>query len=99
MLTTHCMDEAERLADHVVIVDEGRVVAEGSPAALTADAGPGGGIRFRAPAGHGPGARSPRRSPSDVSVVEEQPGRYLVAGGVGPQAAGHGHRLVRLARA
>ncbi len=31
------MDEAERLADHVVIVDRGRVVAAGAPAELAAD--------------------------------------------------------------
>jgi ABC-2 type transport system ATP-binding protein len=37
VLTTHAMDEAERLADHVVIVDRGRVVAAGTPAELTAD--------------------------------------------------------------
>ena len=29
VLTTHLMDEAEQLADHVVIVDAGRVVAAG----------------------------------------------------------------------
>ena len=33
ILTTHFMDEAERLADHVVIIDHGRVVADGAPAA------------------------------------------------------------------
>ena len=32
--TTHYMEEAERLADHIVIVDHGRVVASDSPAAL-----------------------------------------------------------------
>ncbi|GAA2118601.1 hypothetical protein GCM10009843_10650 [Nocardioides bigeumensis] len=37
VLTTHHMDEAERLADVVHIVDRGRVVASGSPADLTAD--------------------------------------------------------------
>jgi len=37
LLTTHAMDEAERLADHVVVVAAGRVVAAGSPAALTRD--------------------------------------------------------------
>ena len=34
LLTTHDLDEAERLADRVVIVDHGRVVAEGTPAEL-----------------------------------------------------------------
>jgi ABC-2 type transport system ATP-binding protein len=37
VLTTHAMDEAERLADHVVVVAAGRVVAAGSPAELTRD--------------------------------------------------------------
>ena len=36
VLTTHFMDEAERLADQVVVVDHGRVVAVGSPGELTA---------------------------------------------------------------
>ena len=37
VLTTHAMDEAERLADHVVIVADGRVVASGTTAELTSD--------------------------------------------------------------
>lgn len=37
VLTTHHMDEAERLADQVHIVDHGRLVASGSPASLTGD--------------------------------------------------------------
>jgi ABC-2 type transport system ATP-binding protein len=36
VLTTHLMDEAERLADQVFIVDHGRIVTCGSPAELTA---------------------------------------------------------------
>lgn len=35
LLTTHLMDEAEALADDVVIIDHGKVVAQGSPAELT----------------------------------------------------------------
>lgn len=35
ILTTHLMDEAETLSDHVVIVDRGRVVAQGTPSELT----------------------------------------------------------------
>ena len=37
VLTTHHMDEAERLADVVHIVDRGRLVASGTPTELTAD--------------------------------------------------------------
>ncbi|WP_404312786.1 ABC transporter ATP-binding protein [Agrococcus terreus] len=34
VLTTHYMDEAEQLCDRLVVVDKGRIVAEGSPSAL-----------------------------------------------------------------
>ncbi len=34
LLTTHYMDEAERLCDRLAIVDHGQVIAEGSPAEL-----------------------------------------------------------------
>ena len=34
LLTTHYMDEAERLCDRLAIVDQGQVIAEGSPAEL-----------------------------------------------------------------
>jgi lipooligosaccharide transport system ATP-binding protein len=34
VLTTHYMDEAEQLCDRLVVMDGGRIVAEGSPRAL-----------------------------------------------------------------
>jgi len=34
LLTTHYMDEAEQLADRLVIMDRGRIVAEGTPRSL-----------------------------------------------------------------
>jgi ABC-2 type transport system ATP-binding protein len=34
LLTTHYMDEAERLCDRLAIIDHGQVIAEGSPAEL-----------------------------------------------------------------
>jgi ABC-2 type transport system ATP-binding protein len=39
VLTTHYMEEAEKLCDRVAIVDHGKVIAEGSPAALIASLG------------------------------------------------------------
>ncbi len=36
LLTTHYMDEAERLCDRVAIVDRGRIIAEGTPRDLIA---------------------------------------------------------------
>jgi lipooligosaccharide transport system ATP-binding protein len=34
IVTTHYMDEAEQLCDRLVVMDHGRIVAEGSPRAL-----------------------------------------------------------------
>lgn len=39
MLTTHYMDEAERLCDRVAIVDQGRIIALGTPRELIAQVG------------------------------------------------------------
>jgi ABC-2 type transport system ATP-binding protein len=49
-LTTHYMDEAQRLSDRVAILRSGRIIAEGSPDTL---GGTGGAtvVRFRLPAG------------------------------------------------
>ena len=38
-LTTQYLEEADRLADRVGIIDDGRIVAEGTPAALKAEIG------------------------------------------------------------
>ncbi|MFD7097701.1 ABC transporter ATP-binding protein [Streptomyces xanthophaeus] len=39
LLTTQYLEEADRLADHVVLLAEGRIAAEGTPAALKARVG------------------------------------------------------------
>ena len=39
VLTTHYMDEAERLCDRVAIIDHGKIIAQGSPAELIARLG------------------------------------------------------------
>ena len=39
ILTTHYMEEAERLCDRVAIVDRGRIIAQGTPRALISELG------------------------------------------------------------
>jgi len=74
ILTTHFMDEAERLADHVVIIDHGRVVADGAPAQLTGTAGQ---LRFRAEAGLDTDSLLAALPPG--SAAKESPaGHYLI---------------------
>ncbi|MEL6396963.1 MAG: ABC transporter ATP-binding protein [Planctomycetota bacterium] len=46
ILTTHYMEEAERLADELLIFDHGKVIASGSPALIIAGLGAEGLIRF-----------------------------------------------------
>ena len=53
LLTTHYMEEAAALADRVVIVSQGKVLAAGPPATLGADRGMPTVISFGLPAGHG----------------------------------------------
>ncbi len=50
LVTTHDLDEAEKIADRVVIVDRGKVVAAGTPAELM-ESGDSEEIRFGAPPG------------------------------------------------
>ena len=61
LLTTHYMEEAERLCDRLVIMDEGRIVADGKPSDLVAAARRAGGAR--AAAGRGLRPRAPGRIP------------------------------------
>ncbi|MDP9075766.1 MAG: ABC transporter ATP-binding protein, partial [Actinomycetota bacterium] len=75
LLTTHEMPEAERLADQIVIIDHGQVVAKGSPADLMTE-GAGREIRFGAPAGLDTVALGARLG---AAVVEVRPGEYVVA--------------------
>ncbi len=93
VLTTHLMDEAERLADEVVIVDHGKVVAQGATADLTCrrqrpddhlprPGAPPAGLPAVRPSGRVRGGRGARRPLPDRRL-----GR--------PGPAGGGHRLVR----
>jgi len=77
LLTTHLLDEAERLADHVVIMNSGVVAATGTPAELTAAAGVDL-LQVRADAGLGTGPLEAQLP--DVKVTEESAGEYAIAG-------------------
>ena len=87
------MDEAEDLADHVVVVDHGRVIAHGSVPSLVSSAedrtlrletAPG--LDLRAALGAG------------FVVTEPRDGSYTVTGAVDPDAVAAAHRLARRAR-
>jgi ABC-2 type transport system ATP-binding protein len=83
VLTTHFLDEAEQLADAIVVIDAGQVVAEGSPAELTRS-GAEGQLRFRA----APGLNLESlvaALPSGTLAVEREPGHYVINGDVNPQ--------------
>ena len=51
LLTTHYMEEAQRLADRVVVVREGRVIADGTPDTLGRERDPLAIVSFRLPRG------------------------------------------------
>ena len=53
LLTTHYLDEAAHLADRLVVIDHGRVVAQGTPEDLATAAGQSTVISFRLPPGVG----------------------------------------------
>lgn len=46
VLVTHDVEEAERLCDHIVVLDRGRVVADGTPASIVESLGAAPTVRF-----------------------------------------------------
>jgi ABC-2 type transport system ATP-binding protein len=83
ILTTHFMEEAERLSDQVAIIDHGRLVAGGTPAELAGGAGQ---LRFRAEADLDTEALV-SALPAGSLAKESPAGHYIieVPDGVNPQ--------------
>ena len=75
LLTTHELEEAERSADRILIMDRGRVVVSGTAAELAT--GDPGGSRIRFSASPGLDTASLGRA-LDAVVEEERPGEYRV---------------------
>jgi ABC-2 type transport system ATP-binding protein len=74
VITTHDLEEAEKIADCVVIIDQGRVVASGTPVELMRSAGSVE-IRFGAP----PGLDTAALGKTLMAGVDEvAPGEYVV---------------------
>ena len=90
MLTTHDLDEAEKVADRVVIIDRGRLVADGTP-----DRADGRGRQPARSASARPPASTPPRSARrcsaavDEAVAGRVPGRRRADAG----QRRHAHRL------
>ena len=83
VLTTHQLQEAEELADRIVIIDRGSTVASGTPAELMRS-GAENQLRFSAP------RKMDLRLlltalPEGYRATEPAPGEYLVEGAIDPQ--------------
>lgn len=82
VLTTHFMDEAERLADWVHVLDHGRLIASGTPKGLTSE-GAENTLRLTGPPGIDVSGLL-TALPEGTQVVEQAPGTYLVSGTIDP---------------
>jgi ABC-2 type transport system ATP-binding protein len=80
LLVTHFMDEAEHLCDRIVVIDAGRVVAEGTPAELTAS-GAEPSLRLRLPLDAPGGTADLLRALPEVTAVVDDHGELHVRGG------------------
>jgi ABC-2 type transport system ATP-binding protein len=83
VLTTHFMDEAEQLADEVVIIDGGRAIAAGTPEALCRG-GAENTLRFSGRPGLDL-ASLLNALPDRTLAAELTPGTYRIEGSIDPQ--------------
>ncbi len=81
LLTTHELEEAERLSNRIIIIDKGHIIASGTPAELMTS-GQGEEILFGAPSGLDTVSLSKELS---APVEEQRPGEYKVHSSASPQ--------------
>jgi len=89
IITTHYMDEAEQLCDRLVVMDDGVIVAEGSPAGLIEQHSTREVLELRFAPEHRPTAAVLEPL---VERVEELPDRLLLYTADGEHAQGEVHR-------
>jgi ABC-2 type transport system ATP-binding protein len=81
LLTTHYMEEAQRLADRIVVISQGRIVAEGTPGTIGGRDNAATVVRFVLPAGAAlgdvPAAGAALGDDGIVSIQSENPTRLL----------------------
>jgi lipooligosaccharide transport system ATP-binding protein len=85
IITTHYMDEAEQLCDRLVVMDQGRIVAEGSPRDLIAKYSPREVVELRFPVGEQEDALAGLNGLAQR--IEELPDRVLLYTDDGDHAA------------
>jgi ABC-2 type transport system ATP-binding protein len=78
VLTTHYMDEAEKLCDRVAVVDHGRVIALGSPRELIASLGAEHVVEFTTLDGAAPMEREAPSALDGVKSAREHAGRWTL---------------------
>jgi ABC-2 type transport system ATP-binding protein len=77
LLTTHYLDEAQALADRVAIIKDGRILIEGAPGSLGANAG---GAPFRIAYRNGDGGIVERETEDPTTLLHELTGAALARG-------------------
>ena len=87
MLTTHYMEEAERLCDRVAIVDQGKIIAAGSPQELIASLGANHVIEFSTNGGAGQISLEDLAALNSVNQVDQDENRVRLS-------VDHPHRLL-----
>jgi ABC-2 type transport system ATP-binding protein len=103
LLTTHYMDEAERLCGRVAVVDHGKVIALGSPSELIATLGGEHVVEFAVADGQSlleedlpllPGVREVRNESAGIALTVGEP--HITIPALLSRLQARGHHLIRL---